>query len=437
MRTSTPRADAIRLRADWLVPVDRPPIADGSVVVAANRIVAVGASSDVGPGYPDVDVVDLGSVALTAGFVDSHCHVEWSLSPHAGPCTDGFAAWLTRIMERGAAMQPYDFLVAARVGVAQALLAGTTFMLDAGPTGAGAQAADELGMRAHVHLEAFGRLDGAEATQHAAAFSPRVAALDGELVRGGVSPHAPYTVSPALWQALATHPDLGGRPWMTHVAESDQELRAISGADGPLTDLFRTRGSSPGSWPGSGSVVSRLASAGALSPGLVAAHCVHLADDDLQTLRAAGVGIAHCPVSNADLGVGAHDLRASRSAEVPVGLGSDSPATAGRYDVRQVARATSERDPHQRLHLATLGGAAVAGRAHEIGSVTPGYLADLVAIAIAPGTREPVEALLDQGARVAMTMVDGLIVARDGVLAAGDHGAIIAAGAAVRTRIGG
>lgn len=256
----------IRLRAEWVVPVSGAPIADGTVVVDGRHIVAVGPSGAIADVYEGVPERDLGAVALTPGFVDAHCHVEWSLSPHAGPCTDGFAAWLERILRRGSAMQPNDFLVSARSGVASALCAGTTLILDAGPTGAGAPAADELGLRAHVHLEAFGRVSDEEAAAQVAQFAPRVCALDADRVRGGVSPHAPYTVDPALWRALADHPDLRHRPWMTHVAESEQERAAIAGDGGPLTAFFDTRGSRPGIWPGTGSVIARLAANGALRP---------------------------------------------------------------------------------------------------------------------------------------------------------------------------
>lgn len=426
----------IRLRAEWVVPVVGAPIADGTVVVDERRIVAVGRTAEVAAAFADVDEQDLGSVALTAGFVDAHCHVEWSLSPHDGPCTDGFAAWLSRILRRGGAMEPQDFLVSARHGVASALQCGTTLILDAGPTGAGAQAADELGMRAHIHLEAFGRLTAEQAAAQVAEFAPRVVALDSDRVRGGVSPHAPYTVSPALWRALADHPDLRERPWMTHVAESQQERAAIAGEGGPLTDFFDTRGSQPGIWPGTGSVVARLAANGALRPGLVAAHCVVMDGGDRDVLRAHGVGVAHCPVSNADLGVGTHDLAATRQAGVAVGFGSDSPATAGRYDVRAIAQASAENEPDHLLWLSTVGGAQVAGRSHELGTLEPGRLADLVAIAIPPGTTEPVASLMDPGAPVVVTMVDGEIVVRDGALVRGDSAVIRADALAVAQRIG-
>lgn len=410
----------IRLRAEWLAPVDRPPIPDAGVVIHANRIVDLGPTEVLARRHPDAVATDLGSVVLTAGFVDTHCHVEWSLSSMGAPCRGDFAGWLAAIMRRGSTMTPDDFAVSARLGVMRALLAGTTCMLDAGPTGAGAAAADEFGLRAHVHLEVFGRLDRTRAAEVAADLAPRVAALDSGLVRGGVSPHAPYTVSPDLWRELAAHPDLSTRPWMTHVAESAQELPAIAGSGGPLADLFAARDSAPGYWPGTGSVIQRLRSNGALRPGLVAAHCVHADVSDRATLAACGVGVAHCPVANAVLDVGTHDLAATRGAGVSVALGSDSPATAGAYDVRSIARACAATDPHDLLRLITLEGARVAGRDHELGSVTPGKLADLTAVAITPGSVDPVDAMFVDGATVRFSMVDGQVVVDEGRIVRSD-----------------
>lgn len=426
----------VRLRADAVAPVCAPVIDDGAVLVRANRIVAVGPAADLRRRFPDATERDLGAVVLLPGFIDTHCHLEWSLAEPGPPCGDGFAGWLGQIIARRDAMTAAMFLAAARMGAATALLAGSTLVLDAGPTGATAAAANELGLRAIVHLEAFGRDTGEAATRAAAEHARSVAALDGGLVTAGVSPHAPYTVGPELWRALLAEPSLAARPWMTHVAESDQELPAIAADEGPLAELFRGLGWGVARWPGTGSVVRRLADSGALKPGLVAAHCVHLGPDDPQRLVAAGVHVAHCPVSNDVLGVGRHPLTASRAAGCVVGLGSDSPATSGDFNIRSVvARCAASTgvglSPAELLQLATLDAAKVAGMAHRVGSLEAGKLADLVAVALPRGT-DPVAAALDARNAVRWVMVDGVPVVDGGRLVRADLAAIGAAAATVR-----
>ncbi len=410
------RASVI-VTADVVVPVVGAPIRDGFVAVADGRIVHVGRRAEAET--LDATSVHLPGCALFPGLVDTHCHLEWSgASLTSGDGT--FADWLRQIMRAGQEMTPDDFLEAARAGARRALLAGTTTVLDSGPTGAGARALDELGMRGRVHLETFGRHSGTAARDAAREMADRIAALPtSPRVTIGLSPHAPYTVGREYWKALAADPDLAGRPWMTHLAESPEELPAVCGHPGPMRDLFAQRGSTPGLWPGSGSVVERMAAADALRTGLVAAHCVHVSSEDMSLLADRRVGVAHCPVSNTTLRVGVHPLGRMRSGGVPVGLGTDSPASGGRYDLRHEARACraahapAPPDADTLVTMLTIEGARVAGLDDRIGSIEPGKHADLVAVAL--DGRSPSEALLRSSEAPRLVMVDGVIRVHDGV----------------------
>src|SRR5207248_462555 len=102
---------------------------------------------------------------------------------------------------------------------------------------------------------------------------------------------------------------------------------------------LRRLGFPPPRWPGEGGPIARLAAAGALRRDMVVAHCVQLEPGDAERLASSGVGVAHCPQSNAALGCGRAPLEQLAAAGVPVGLGTDSPASAGPYDVRAEARA--------------------------------------------------------------------------------------------------
>jgi len=326
-----------------MLPIEGQPIAGGAVCVDDGWIVDVGALADVRGRNVEAPVVDLGEAILAPGFVDAHAHLEWSLMDGVLP-SQPFAAWLGRLLGLRGRMEPEDHLVAARHGALRALRAGTTTLADSGPTGAAVIAMAEAGLRGPVHLEAFGREEGDEARALASGVAERVAALAAAADprnRVGLSPHAPYTVGPGLWAALAEVPSLAGRPWATHLAESDDETRVIAGGDGALTQVFDAIGAVPGRWPGTEGAgpVERLAAAGALSAGLVAAHCVHLGDGDPAVLARAGVGVAHCPRSNEYLHCGRAPVATLREAGVPVGLGTDSPASGGDYDVRAEARA--------------------------------------------------------------------------------------------------
>jgi 5-methylthioadenosine/S-adenosylhomocysteine deaminase len=432
-----------------VVPVSGAPIPDGAVAARGGEIVAVGPAAEVAAAHPDLAERDLGEAILLPGLVDAHCHLEWSITGAVLP-PGRFATWLGGFLPMRARMGREDHRAAALLGALRALEAGTTTLADSGPTGAGAAALRRAGLRGLVHLEAFGRQEGREAADAARAHAERVAALDddaGPLVRVGVSPHAPYTVGPGLWRALAEHPDLGGRPFATHLAESPEETRLLERGDGPLADVFRAAGMTPARWPGDGpSVVGRLASAGALAPGLIAAHCVQVRPEDAEALAGGGVGVAHCPQSNAWLRCGRAPLGVLRAAGVRLGLGTDSPASAGPYDLRGEARgcalvhgAAGEPAPGaaELLALATLGGASALGLDRLVGSLEPGKRCDLVAVEPAAGTEpgDPSAAALEPGARVRVVVVEGRVVLDDGGPVDLDRTAVTTAATEARARL--
>jgi cytosine/adenosine deaminase-related metal-dependent hydrolase len=403
-------------------------VPEGAVVCVGDRIAAVGPAAVLIGRFRDAPVADLGDAILAPGLVDAHCHLEWSLMDGV-LAPDDFPPWLRRMLALRARMTHDDHRAAARFGALRALRAGTTTLADSGPTGAGAAAMAEVGLRGRLHLEAFGTSEGDAARRVAAAVAERVAGLDADAgpgVRIGVSPHAPYTVGPALWRALAADPRLSERPWATHLAESEAEARVVAGGDGPLADVFADVGFAPARWGGAEgeTTVSRTARGGALRRGLVAAHCVRLGADDPATLRACGVSVAHCPRSNEHLRVGRAPLVALRAAGVRMGLGSDSPASGGDYDLRAEARACArvhadagepERlDWADVLRLATLGGAEALGLEGEVGSLAPGTRADLVVLRPSGPVGDPHRAALDAATRVEAVIAGGDVVVSDG-----------------------
>ena len=400
----------------------------------------VGTADQISRDWPNLPERDLGDAILLPGFVDVHCHLEWSLTGGLVGA-DGFSGWLGSLLALSPKMGSDDHHAAAAAGVLRCLQHGTTTVADSGPTGAGASALREAGLRGIVHLEAFGRHTGDAARNAASDLAARVVALDDHScarVQIGVSPHAPYTVGPDFWDALVNHPDLTDRSWATHLAESSDESQLLEAGTGPLAQLFAARGTEPGRWPGQGSPVARLDRAGVLRPGLIAAHCVQLDPDDPARLAAAGVGVAHCPLSNATLACGQAPIARLRNAGVTLGLGTDSPASAGDYDLRADGRAAGTAaylTPAEIVELATLGGAATLGLERLVGSIEIGKRADLIAITGAPDGPDPYAAALDPGARVSLLLVDGVVLLEGGEPVALDQSAILARAAESRQRL--
>jgi cytosine/adenosine deaminase-related metal-dependent hydrolase len=396
------------LSADWVLPIDGPPVEGGAVAVEGGVITAVGTSAELGRGTHYEDAV------IVPGFVNAHTHLEYAVYGGFGDGLGDFAEWITLHIERKARIGWDAYVDIARLGAALCLMSGVTTVGDCSYSGATAVACADLGLRATVYVEVFGS-DPARSLEHFAEIRERVDGSFSCRVRPGISPHAPYSVSLELYQASREL----GLPVATHISESAAEVRYLLTGEGPwgaysalLVDPPRTTGT------------RMLAQHGLLGPDVVAAHCVMLDEEEIGVISSTGTGVAHCPRSNAALGCGVAPLAELRAAGAPVGVGTDSPASAPSFDffeeLRSVvlsARARAARpdalSAAEALELATLGSARALGLDSEVGSLTPGKRADLSVVSLSGSPylpwEDPAGALVFGGSpdRVVATYVDG------------------------------
>lgn len=388
------------LSADWVLPVEGPPIRDGAVAVEDGRIAAVGTAAELGRG------TRYESAVILPGFVNAHTHLEYAV--YAG-FADGqpFAPWLATHVERKARIDLADMEAIARLGAAECLASGVTTVGDCSFSGAAATACAEIGLRATVYLEVFGAGTD-ELVSRFGANRERIAGDLSDRVRLGISPHAPYTCSIELYEACAEL----GLPVATHLAESEAEVEWSRTGAGQLPGVRATS-------------LRELAERGLLNDRTVAAHCVTVDDEEVMLLARHGVGVAHCPRSNALLGCGIAPLAELRAAGLAVGLGTDSPASTPSFDLFDELRAAvsfaraRERRAEalsgaEALELATLGSARALGLGDELGSLVPGKRADLTVLSFADSPYLPWEnaatAVVLGGSpeRVVAVYVDGL-----------------------------
>jgi cytosine/adenosine deaminase-related metal-dependent hydrolase len=364
--------------ADWVLPVDGPPIKDGFVAWEDGRI------SEIGEGRRADH--HAGAVILP-GLVNAHSHLEYAVYAGFG---DGeqFGGWLATHIARKRALAHEGMLAIARRGAADSLAAGITTTADYSFSGAAATASRELGLRAIVYLEVFASDPAVAAAQFEAT---RSRVEETELVRIGVSPHAPYTCSAEVYRwALSL-----GIPVGTHLAESANEQMWLQHGSGPMAANAAVLVEPTGK-----RAVATLADV--LCPELLCAHCVEVEPGEIALLAAHDVPVAHCPRSNALLGCGIAPLTELRAAGLRVGLGTDSPASAPSFDpwdelrtAVYLARARERRPDalgaEQALRLATIGAAEALGLAAEVGSLAPGKRADLTILSLAGSPYDPVE----------------------------------------------
>lgn len=394
--------------ADWVLPVEGVPIADGAVAIEDGRITAVGTARELGEGKRYLDAV------IAPGFVNSHSHLEYAVYGGFGDGLGDFAEWITLHIQRKARIGWDEFIDVARLGAAECLASGVTTIGDCSYSGATAIAADELGLRATVYLEVFGS-DSVAALRHFAQIRDRAEPAFSDRIRPGVSPHAPYSVSLELYEACAEL----GLPIATHISESASEVTYLLTGKGAWGD-YRELLVDPTGLTGT----RMLAEHDLLGPHVLAAHCVTVDEEEIGLLASTGTGVAHCPRSNGALGCGVAPLAELRAAGARVGVGTDSPASAPSFDffeelrtVVLAARARAKRpdvlSPAEALELGTLGSARAMGLDDEIGSLVAGKRADLVVVSLEGSPylpfEDPAAALVYGGSpgRVLATYVDG------------------------------
>jgi cytosine/adenosine deaminase-related metal-dependent hydrolase len=245
-------------------------------------------------------------------------------------------------------------------------------------------------------------------------------ARPGAMVRVGVAPCSPFSVSRELMRDAALLAREKAVRLHTHLAENDEDVRYS----------LATFGCRPGQY---------AEELGWTGDDVWHAHCVKLDAGEIALFAGTRTGVAHCPCSNCRLGSGIAPLRAMRDAGVPVGLGVDGSASndAGSLidEARQamllqrVALGAEAMGAREALAIATRGGAAVLGR-DDIGQIAPGMRADLAVWDVAgiesAGSWDPAALVLAGPRQVRELYVEGRVVVRDGRLATVDAGRVAA-----------
>jgi 5-methylthioadenosine/S-adenosylhomocysteine deaminase len=386
--------------ARWVLPIATAPIEYGAVLVEHGRIAWVGRADEC-TAADGVVTVALGDSVLMPGLVNAHSHLELTGLRGFLEGLD-FREWLrTLTIVRRDLLSENDLLDASRLGIVEALRHGITTLADCTDSAVPLAAMRELGVRGIGYVEVFGP-DPAQCTASITRLRQRVEALrvqDTPLVRTGVSPHAPYTVSAPLFRATAEYARAEALPMAVHVAESAAETAFVCDGAGPFAERLRERGI--GVAPQARSPIALLEHTGVLAAQPLLIHVIRADDEDFSRIAYHGASIVHCPISNAKLGQGVASLDRMLAHEIRTGLGTDSVASNDRMhlldEARQAVLCHSIRSgvpdsmsANEALSLATRGGAAALGLDAEIGTLEPGKAADLAAFPLTAGQVGPV-----------------------------------------------
>ena len=399
----------------------------------AGEILRVGSGAGK---LPEADcTIDGRHAVAIPGLVNTHHHLYQTLTRAYAPAADAaLFDWLRTLYPIWARLDEDAVHTAALAGMAELLLSGCTttadhhYVFPRGHTGmmdAEIDAARRIGIRFHPTRGSMsvGKSKGGLPPDSVVQSEARILAdsehvvrkyhdpSPGAMVRVGLAPCSPFSVSPGLMRETAQLAERYGVRLHTHLAETrDEEAYCLSRFGKRPLDLLEEAG-----WLGGNTWL---------------AHGIWFNRAEVARLGRAGVGIAHCPTSNMRLGSGCAPVLALGRAGCPVGLGVDGSASNDSshmlaearqalllHRLRHGAAALGVRDA---LRMATVGGARCLGR-DDIGTLEAGKRADVAMFDLRglgySGAGDPVSALLlCAPARVETLTVEGRVVVAGGEL---------------------
>lgn len=368
-------------------------IASGELVVAGGKIVAV---RPAGSSPRDARVIELPGRLLVPGFVDAHVHIPQI--DIIGVSSQSLLDWLHEHVfpSEAACADPDVARDRARRSFRAMLAAGTTACAAYSSSHTRAteiafEEAERAGVRAIIGKVLMDRDAPAALLQPAdqaladtAALIERWSGAAGGRLQVAVTPRFSLSCSPELLRGAGALARRFACPIQTHLAENLSEVAAVQ----------RT-------FPMHRDYTAVYEDAGLVGERSLLAHCIHLADDELDRLALAGATAVHCPDSNFYLRSGRFPLQRARDRGVPLALGSDVGAGTCHsiVEAMRLGSYTQQHgvDPGFLFYLATLGGARSLGWQDQIGNFLPGKQADFVVIdaaALAPAVHSDPRTLL-------------------------------------------
>ncbi|MGV8026185.1 MAG: amidohydrolase family protein [Anaerolineaceae bacterium] len=396
---------------------------NASIAISNDRIEALGKVDAIRSQYPSAKFVDGSGKVVLPGLINCHTHISMSLQKGI---TLAVPEGLYRVMwpvEK--TLTPEDVYIGALIGGAEALLGGTTCIIDHYyHIEQVAKAIIKLGLRGflgHTIMSRLGPITGESEFREGIDFVSRWK-NHHPLVHPMLAPHASDTVS-LEWlkelRQIATKQDV--RIHM-HLAQSTRERAYI-------WELY-----------GMG-CVDFLDDLGFLSSDVLVAHCIYIDETELDKLAASGAHPVYCPMGHSQNG---HPMHAWELMQRGAGvlIGTDSVCNNNVMDLvgelriagaaqRQLTGDSKAMPSIKILEAVTVDAAEAIGMSGQLGALVPGYLADLIVLNMAGLHSVPNYSVLDNiiytctGRDVEIVIVNGEVVVQDGKLCTANEAELI------------
>lgn len=403
---------------------EREVLSNASIAISDNKIAVIGEGKGLRAQYPQAQFIDGRGKVVLPGLINCHTHISMSLQKGV---TQAVPEGLYKVMwpvEKS--LTPEDIYTGALIGGGEALLGGTTTVVDHYfHMEEITQATLQLGLRAflgHTIMSRLGPVTGEQELKEGIDFVSRWKGKH-PLVTPMLAPHASDTVAQEWLQQIRAEADQQSVKIHMHLAQSMREKTYIREQFGK-------------------SCVEYLYDMGFLQPDVFAAHCIFLDEPDLDILAESGARPIYCPMGHSLMG---HPMRAwellGKGANVLIG--TDCVTSNNVMDLvgelriagaaqRQMSGDAAAMPSMKILEMVTVDAAEALGMEGQLGSLQPGYLADLVMINMHGLHAVPNYSVIDNviyactGRDVEMVVVNGQVVVEDGKLCTADEEELIA-----------
>jgi aminodeoxyfutalosine deaminase len=373
------------------------------------------------------EIIDWGSSIIIPGLVNAHVHLELT-ALHNKLTKGSFINWISQLIDCRRSWTKEDFLSSAAEGSRLSLASGTTLAGDITSSGVGWSTTSGRDLRRVVFEEVLAlspeRVDSV-LSQLKLLFKK---ASSNQFLIHGVSPHAPYSVSPELYRRSS---ELARRRQMlltTHVAETQAELQFLQTGTGEFKSFLDGIGALPNNWkPPELSPILYLDNLGVLGPSCLLAHCNYLDKHSIERILKTRSSVVYCPRSHDFFGHESHPIRQLLDSGITVALGTDSLASNFSLsmidEMRFLFRKRRDIKPEEIFRAATINGAAALHYGGILGCLRRGYWADMAVLEIPKNlkSRHLVSQILEGAGKCIATIIQGKIVFKDGQAATDPH----------------
>lgn len=345
---------------------------DGVIVVSEGKIEKIGASGTINS---EGEIIDMGGKLILPGLINTHTHTHSTLFRNVADDLK-LMDWLNKVIwpaekylteERSYWGTSLSCLEMLRNGI-------TSYADQYYYAQITAMAAEESGLRAFIAPSVFTNPspETDNTLQKAVDFIEKYRDKPDSRIYPCIGPHAPYSVHDELWKQVVKIAERDNLIIHTHISETLDENQQIKDQTGYSPTEY-------------------LRDLGVMDCRVLAAHCIHLSDSDIDIFHNNKVATSYNPVSNMKLVSGIMPYRRLKQNGVLLSLGTDGAQSNNTLDLLRDLRTgillqklinddATFINAEEAVRLITIEGAKALGMDDKIGSLKIGKQADLIAI---------------------------------------------------------